>query len=318
MLGPAPPIALRAVAPSSRSNKAAASSATARAAKLAQKGKGRKVRFQGGALFPLAVSMIVVLGLLLVVYARESRPVQALPTTEEHWHHSYGFYLCGEWVQVEGAAEEVDSQGQLIRDAYRRSGVHSHDDGIIHWHAFTSAATGSNARLDVFLDSYGIELSDDRLTFPEDQRAQLPAGFEDGVFDEEDDVCVIDGEEEDASLRVVYWNNFADEDNTGLVNTANLDGLPLDRDAMALAIVFMPDNADITKPPSAPELPQLALNDSVQATPEGGLPDDLFSDAETDTGDGETGTDTGDAGTGESGADDADTGAGDTDSTDDG
>ena len=51
------------------------SSASAKkVAKLAQRGKGKKVRFQGGSLFPIAVIVIVVLGLLTIVYARQSRP----------------------------------------------------------------------------------------------------------------------------------------------------------------------------------------------------------------------------------------------------
>ena len=47
-----------------------------------------------------------------------------------------------EFVQLDGALEEVDSNGQPINNDFLRTGVHSHDDGVIHWHPYTSARDG--------------------------------------------------------------------------------------------------------------------------------------------------------------------------------
>src|SRR5215204_6345293 len=120
------------------------SSSTRRAARLAQKGKGKRVRFQGGTLFPLIIIIIIVLGLGTIVYARRSQPaVDATPpTADDHWHGAYGFSLCDQtdFFQLASAKEETDANGQLISDAFLRTGVHSHDDGVIHWHPYTSAA----------------------------------------------------------------------------------------------------------------------------------------------------------------------------------
>ena len=44
----------------------ATSSSTKKAAKLAQKGSGRTVRFQGGTVFPVAVALVLVIGLGLI------------------------------------------------------------------------------------------------------------------------------------------------------------------------------------------------------------------------------------------------------------
>ena len=52
----------------------APSSSAKKVARLASRGKGKKVRFQGGSVFPIAVAIVVVLGLLAIVYGRESRP----------------------------------------------------------------------------------------------------------------------------------------------------------------------------------------------------------------------------------------------------
>ena len=128
----------------------------------------------------------------------------------------------------------------------------------------------------LFLDVYDVELTNTKLTFPEAQRGGLPEGFEDGVFEEGETVCVIDGEERDGSLKVVVWDNFSDTDG-GTTFIADFTNIRLDRDGMAVAIAFVPDDTDVTLPPSAPNLPELALSDSAQLTP-----DDLFGGSTVD------------------------------------
>ena len=243
------------------------SSSTKKAAKLAKSGQGKKVRFQGGTLFPVVVAVVVVLGLALVVYARQSRPTvdASAPTQSDHWHHAYGFYLCDTWFQLSGDAEERDDAGFLNTD-FARSGIHSHEDGLIHWHPFSDAAVGSNATLGVFLDTYGVELTNDKLTFPENQRAGLPYEQETGVFEDGETTCVIDGSEEDAELKVVVWDNFSDTDD-GTTYIADFDNIRLDQDQMVIAIAFVPDDTDVSMPPWAPDLPELGAIDSGQLTP---------------------------------------------------
>jgi len=238
---------------------ATSSSSTKRAARLAQRGRGQKVRFQGGTLFPLIVAIVVVLGFGLVIYARQSRPDAgaSAPTVDDHWHHAYGFYLCDEWFQLSGNAEETDTNGNLVNADYRRTGVHSHEDGAIHWHAFSSAATGSRANLGVFLDVYDVELTDSKLKFPEEQWAGLPYEQETGLFEEGETKCVIDGEEENAELQAVVWSNYSDSDD-GTTFIADFKNISLDSDAMVVAVAFVPSGTDVGKPPWAPELPELA------------------------------------------------------------
>jgi len=227
---------------------APSSSSTKKAAKLAKSGQGKKVRFQGGTTFPVIVAVIVVLGLALVVYARQSRPAAdaSPPTIDDHWHQAYGFYLCDTWVQLTGNKEDAAAPGF---DEFQRTGIHSHDDGIIHWHPFTSASVGQRAKLSLFLDVYGVELTDDKLVFPEDQRAKLPAAFQaDGVFEEDETKCTIDGAEEDAELKVIVWDNFSDTDN-GTTYIADFDNIRVDQDAMVFSIAFVPPDTEVGMPP---------------------------------------------------------------------
>ena len=260
---------------------APSSSSTKKAAKLAKSGQGKKVRFQGGTLFPAVVAAVVVLGLALVVYARESRPAAdaSAPLLSDHWHHAYGFYLCDSWFQLSGDAEERDSSG-FFNTEFARTGIHSHDDGLIHWHPFSAAAVGSRATLGVFLDVYVVELTNDKLQFPENQRAGLPYQQETGLFEEGETTCDIDGSEEDAELKVVVWNNFTDTDD-GTTYIADFDNIRLDRDQMVVAIAFVPDDTDVTMPPWAPELPSLGALDDTQLTPEDLDPESTTSEPDT-------------------------------------
>ena len=247
---------------------ATSSSSTKKAARLANKGQGKKIRFQGGTLFPMVVAIVIVLGLSLVYYSRASRPEAdaSAPQIDDHWHHAYGFYLCDTWFQLEGDAEERDSTGFTNTD-FTRTGIHSHNDGLIHWHPFSSAAVGRNAILGVFLDVYGVELTNDKLTFPEEQRAALPYENETGVFEDGETTCIIDGQEEDAELKVIVWDNFSDTDN-GTTFIADYNNIRLDKDAKVIAIAFVPDDTEISMPPWAPDLPELGAVDSNQLVPE--------------------------------------------------
>ncbi len=249
-----------------------ATSSTKRAAKLAEKGSGQRVRFQGGIVFPLSVAISLVLGLALVVYARQTVPDAdaSPPTINDHWHAAYGFYLCDGWVQLEGNLEERNSQGQFTNVEFVRTGIHSHDDGVIHWHPYTSRATGRNARLGVFLDTYEVELTDDTIRFPSmgamspnpDHLDQAPSEILQEYIEGE---TQCDGE--DAEVTVKAWGSFTDTD-SGSRYISNMDNVRVENDGMVFAVYFTPDGADQVMPPWAPQLPALGALDSAQLRPE--------------------------------------------------
>ena len=238
---------------------ASTSSSTKKAARLAQKGKGKKVRFQGGTIFPLIVALTLILGFGLIVYARQTLPASdsTPPTVNDHWHVAYGFYLCDTWYQLAGDLEEQNSQGQFTNTKFLQSGIHSHDDGVIHWHPNTSKAVGKNATLGVFLDTYDIVLTDDSITFPASNQLGGKSEY-------------IEGEtkcgDQDAEISVVSWKAFSDTDD-GNRYIAAMDQVHVDNDGMVFAVIFGTDDAARAMPPWAADLPQLGLADSGQVVP---------------------------------------------------
>jgi hypothetical protein len=260
---------------------ASTSSSTKKAARLAQKGKGKRVRFQGGTIFPLAVAATLILGLALIVYGRQTLPAAdaSPPTINDHWHAAYGFYLCDGWVQLNGALEEKDSRGQFTNTNFVRSGIHSHDDGVIHWHAYNSRGVGKNAVLGVFLDTYEVELDNDSLSFPSlesfgpnpNHLDQAPS-VDLQEFIEGDTQC--NGEDAEVSVRA--WGSFTDTDG-GTKYIANMDEIHIDSNSMVFGIYFTANDEPQVMPPWAQQLPQLGAADSGQQ-----LPDDLESLLEGD------------------------------------
>ena len=234
-------------------------SSTKKAAKLAQKGKGRKVRFQGGTVFPAAVAITLILGFALIVYSRQTLPEadSTPPTINDHWHAAYGFYLCDTWYKLAGNLEGTNSAGQPLFPEFVRTGVHSHDDGVMHWHPFTAAATGKNAVLGVFLDTYDVELTNDTLKFPDNN----VLGFSD-EYTEGETQC----NGEDAELTIKVWDSYTDTD-AGNRYIANMDRVHIDHDGMVFGIYFTPKDAEQVMPPWSSELPALGAVDTGQSAP---------------------------------------------------
>jgi hypothetical protein len=234
----------------------ASSSSAKKVAKLASRGKGKRVRFQGGSVFPIAVVAVVLLGLLAIVYGRQSRPSDGsgAPTTTDHWHQAFGIYVCDTFQpKLTGTKEEttVDSAGNtvLVNEAFSLTGIHSHGDGIIHYHPNSSRSTGNRAKLGVFLDVYGLKLTDTSLEMPADQGGEK--------WSTKDTKC--DGK--DTELRVRVWDDFNKPAEFHDVVT-DFNNIRITNDGQVFVIGFVPKGADIPQPDWAAQLPTLGASDS--------------------------------------------------------
>ena len=123
-----------------------------RAARAAASSKGARERREIA--FPLALAVVVILGVALVVFARSSRTPAAAPRVgNDHWHSAYAIYDCDRFLPAFTSAADPD-------------GIHSHQDGVVHIHPWNSSAAGDRADLDVFFEAMGARITDDEISGP--------------------------------------------------------------------------------------------------------------------------------------------------------
>jgi len=217
----------------------ASGSSAKKVARLAQRGKGKKVRFQGGSVFPAVMTVVVVLGLALVAYARQSEPdTGSTASASEISYAAYGFYKCDGFLDnlVAPEDEEVDNT------QYRLT---SSTPGVMEWRP--AGLPRYRAKLGVFLDAYGISLDTKELTFPQNQNNGES-------FKMSDLKCKdSDGKEVDAQVQVIVWDSH-DNPASSRKYITDFGNIRIDQDLMAVAIAFAPAGAEIPLPPSAENL----------------------------------------------------------------
>ncbi len=201
-------------------------SSAKKVARAARAGGNRRPGQRRNLGFPVTMFVVVALGIGLVVYARENRTANAEPTSQasnpedfDHWHAAFGFYLCDTFVRADPGPADVGE------DAL---GIHTHEDSVIHIHAFIDSAAGRNATLGIFLDQIGVEMSDDTLTFPDGE-----------VWEEGETMCG----DQPGRLVIAKWNDTRDaesEDPNELISE-NFDSIRFRQDLEAFTIAFLPD-----------------------------------------------------------------------------
>jgi len=114
-------------------------SSAKKASRIAKSSGGRKVRSQQGLVFPVALVVVLTLGLALLIYGRatshQDLGAPALNTNTQpgdHWHTAFQVNICGEWLTAEPQFEKpADNPNQLAN-----VGIHTHGDDLIHTHPF--------------------------------------------------------------------------------------------------------------------------------------------------------------------------------------
>lgn len=143
-------------------------SKVARAARAGDAGGSSGERRRLG--FPLAMAVVIILGLLLVGWARSNREATSAPRLGDHWHSVYDIYSCvgeGNWTWRPKVVVERDPDG-----------IHTHGDGLIHIHPFNSLATGRRAQLGTFFKAFGGYISDSAIKL--DTGEVMEEGFDCG------------------------------------------------------------------------------------------------------------------------------------------
>ena len=230
--------------------KASSSKKVARAAKA---GGRTKVRRQSGLVFPISLVLVLALGLGLIVYARHAsrNTVQTPPTTTDHWHEAYGFYICNAFKPNITNANET--QGSADYDLFRQTGIHTHGDGVIHVHPYSSAGTGKNAKLGTWFKQVGVKLTNTSLELPKELGSTKVKNGDD---------C----QGKPGKLQVTVWDNVQGTGD-GRKYISDFNNLRFTRNGMGFTIAFVPDDVTaIPKPPSAANLAALGAVDSSSAS----------------------------------------------------
>lgn len=147
------------------------------------------------------------------------------PTTKDHWHAAYGFNLCGKWADPLNDGPAGD-----------RTGIHTHADGLVHVHPFTSSAAGKNATFGKLMDT-----TDTSVTATSVDLKREGQEFKNG------DKC---GKKPGVLTARVFKNL---SDTTG----KELKGDPSDWrivDGSIISISFNPEGFEVTQPPSAAQV----------------------------------------------------------------
>jgi hypothetical protein len=184
--------------------------------------KARRTR-SGSPVWYVATAAVIVVGVVAIALSRGETAGEARPLpNDDHWHSALGVNVCGTWLGNVPTFEE--RAGTTIR-----AGLHSHGDGLMHIHPYTSDEAGDRATLGQFLEEGGWSASGDSL--------ELWDGTEHR-----------DGQDCDGKEATVRWS----------VNGEERDGNPSDfkpNDGDVVALAFLPEGEDIGTPPQASAVP---------------------------------------------------------------
>jgi hypothetical protein len=195
-------------------------------------------------LFPGVLTLIVVLGVSLVVYARQDRINQddgGPPQLGDHIHQAFAINTCAD-----------TEQSTIIPEFESRIGIHTHGDGVLHIHPFSQLGVGANATLGRFLEDareeggIDVSVSDTKLTIFGD------------TFEEGKTKC--EGVE-DPQLRLAYWEDVQDQESLPEIRTGDFNDLRLTTNGAGITIFFGDPDADIPRPPAAGNLAELGAAD---------------------------------------------------------
>jgi hypothetical protein len=215
-------------------------------AKVAEGAKTAKVRQQKGRVFPAAVAAVMVLGSLLVWYARDTAQAAASvePTIGQHWHVAFGIYGCDKWLA------HIQENNE--------AGIHTHADGVIHVHPSGGKGAGKRAKLGTWFDLVDLKISD---AGQNKTRIELPEGL--GTFTDGDDCGGKPGK-----WQALVWEKASDTGDPQKF-IADIGDVRFRTDGMAISLVFANEDADLKslKPQTAAQLAELGAVDSGGVTP---------------------------------------------------
>lgn len=212
----------------------ARSSSAQKIARLAEKGKGKKVRFQGGSVFPTVIFAVVLLGAVLIAYARQSGTlVDASVTAEQKYATAFAFQNCDELVVLNQPDVAQLNPADIFASVTTETPAALIGDGIVGWMPQILAGE-RKAKLETIFELYGLTVSDNTIE------------FNGTTISETDTKCA----DEDAVIGVNVWESGSA---SSKLSIASFGGVKID-DQMTVVLSFAPEGTEIARPSVADSL----------------------------------------------------------------
>lgn len=214
----------------------ARTSSAKKIARLAEKGKGKKVRFQGGSVFPSVVLGVLVIGVVLIAYARQGGTVvDASVSAEQKYATAFAFFNCDalatDLKQADAATLNATDKFAAVTTENPSAII---GDGIVGWMPQVLAGQ-RKAKLETIFALYGMTVTDDSITLADGTK-----------ISEADTKCA----EQDAVINVNVWESGSA---SSQLSIASFGGVKID-DQMTVVLSFAPEGTEITRPAVADSL----------------------------------------------------------------
>ena len=214
----------------------ARTSSAKKIARLAEKGKGKKVRFQGGSVFPSVVLGVLVIGAVLIAYARQGGTVvDASVSAEQKYATAFAFFNCDalatDLKQADAATLNATDKFAAVTTENPSAII---GDGIVGWMPQVLAGQ-RKAKLETIFTLYGMTVTDDSITLADGTK-----------ISEADTKCA----EQDAVINVNVWESGSA---SSQLSIASFGGVKID-DQMTVVLSFAPEGTEITRPAVADSL----------------------------------------------------------------
>jgi hypothetical protein len=200
-------------------------------AKIRSRVRRPKHRRSGSMVWTVTTVIVVLIGVLLIVvsYSDRQDEVAVAPRINDHWHAYLGINVCGQWLPASPEFHNRASETGL------QAGLHSHGDGLMHLHPFSSDEAGNNATVGRFAEYGGWSLSGTSMTMWDGNE------HKNGQFCAEDD---------DEPGELQWAVGHYGEPWTGKPRTGNpADYKP--KNADIVAVYFLPKGDPLPEPPDA-------------------------------------------------------------------
>lgn len=142
----------------------------------------------------------------------------------DHWHSAYGIYVCDEFL---------DPLADQVPDA---TGLHTHEDGLVHIHPFTPAVTSRRATWSTFGQTVGLELGAGSVTI---LGTELAEGLDCGG--------------QPATIALYEWS-ADDLTQPPTIHTDDLGSVRFAEDHQVFTLAIVPEGSNVPMPPSVGDL----------------------------------------------------------------